>query len=124
VYNTGYYSAAAVVRLHFIHTTSFVESAAGIPISEEDLLELEVSLRNNPRAGRIIRGTGGVRKIRIGTKGRGKRGGARVLYYLVVRRDTIYLLLAYDKTKKDDLTAAGKERFRILCRQLQAEKGV
>lgn len=56
----------------------------------------------NPDAGDIITGSGGCRKVRWATSGRGKRGGARVIYFLK-EEDTIWLLIVYTKAKFDKL---------------------
>lgn len=61
---------------------------------------------NRPDAGKIIPGSGGLRKLRWSAGKRGKRGGSRVIYYWFVSKDTILLLFAYPKSKQDDLTTA------------------
>ena len=61
-------------------------------------------LSQNPLAGDLISGTGGVRKVRFGTSGRGKRGGARVIYYYYDETLPLYALLVYPKNAKADLT--------------------
>ena len=58
----------------------------------------------NPEAGDVIPGTGGVRKVRVPGSGRGKRGGARVVYYHYSDDAPIYALLAYAKARRTDLT--------------------
>ena len=63
------------------------------------------SLMANPAAGKIIRGSGGLRKARWAAKGRGKRGGARVIYFWWLAQDKILLLDVYGKGDKDDLSA-------------------
>ncbi len=60
----------------------------------------------NPEAGKIVAGTGGVRKVRWGLAGRGKRGGARVIYYYYSERLPLLLLTAYPKNEKANLTQA------------------
>ncbi len=60
----------------FVRLPSFERTAAGV-LSEEDIRALEQVLIDYPRAGQVVPGTGGVRKIRVGTEGRGKRGSAR-----------------------------------------------
>ena len=57
----------------------------------------------NPLAGDVIPGSGGLRKVRWGASGRGKRGGARVIYYNQLNDGTVWLLMAYTKAKFDDL---------------------
>jgi len=73
------------------------------------LLQHEVVAR--PDVGSIIRGSGGLRKIRWAATGRGKRGGVRVIYYWAVDREIILMLLIYGKNEQDDLTA---EQLRVL----------
>jgi len=59
----------------------------------------------NPNAGEVIKGSGGCRKVRWSASGRGKRGGARVIYFNI-REDTIWLLIVYTKNKFDSLPAS------------------
>lgn len=65
-------------------------------------------------AGDLIQGTGGLRKVRVAAKGRGKRGGIRVIYYYVSSAAQIRLLLIYAKERKDNLSAAEKRTLRGL----------
>jgi hypothetical protein len=58
----------------------------------------------NPELGPLIKGGDGIRKVRVATGSRGKRGGARVIYYWAVRKDVILLLYAYPKSSVADLT--------------------
>jgi len=67
--------------------------------------EMQAFLSQHPDAGNVIRGSGGMRKLRWAGSGRGKRGGLRVIYYWWVAKDRISLLLAYPKNEQDDLTA-------------------
>lgn len=75
----------------------------------------------DPEAGRVVQGTGGVRKIRVALPGRGKSGGARVIYHFRVTRHRVYLILAYPRNVKDTLTAREKSVMRALTSQLEAE---
>lgn len=108
--------------LHFIHTEEFDDSWAGVPLADADLKALQEILCADPEAGDTVPGAGGVRKIRVPARGKGTRGGARVIYYYVVGRATIYLLLAYGKGEADDLSAAGKKYMKQLVRMLEAEE--
>jgi mRNA-degrading endonuclease RelE of RelBE toxin-antitoxin system len=56
--------------------------------------------------------------MRVGTAGRGKSYGARVIYYFQSAEDTVYLLLAYSKTEADDLSPAGREVLKEIIQQL------
>ena len=71
-----------------------------------------------PDAGNLIPGGGGLRKIRWGAKGRGKRGGVRVIYYWAVKQDRILMLMMYAKNEQDNLTA---EQLKVLRRIIEEE---
>jgi len=74
--------------------------------SDEDLRGLQNFLLTAPDAGDVIPGGSGLRKLRWAVKGRGKRGGARVIYYRQVARECIYLICGYVKNVQADLTHA------------------
>lgn len=84
---------------------------------------MELLLLDEPTRGQLIERTGGFRKVRFARPSRreGKSGGTRVIYYLLDRRDRIYLLLVYAKGVKDDLTRAEENDLRKLARALEAE---
>ncbi|MBX3661982.1 MAG: type II toxin-antitoxin system RelE/ParE family toxin [Burkholderiales bacterium] len=71
--------------------------------SDDDLAELERRLAANPEAGDLVVGSGGVRKMRWGAPGRGKRGGVRIIYYLKLRRGQVWLLTLYAKNQTDSI---------------------
>ncbi len=72
----------------------------------------------NYKFGDVIKGSGGIRKIRWGKDKKGKRGGIRVLYYYVVKSEVLLLLLAYSKSESDDLS---KEQLKILKKIVKEE---
>jgi len=82
--------------------------------SEDEKRELIDYLAENPLAGDEIPGTGGVRKVRFAASGRGKRGGARVIYYYLDETMPIYALLAYAKNAKNDMTPDEKRAVSAL----------
>jgi hypothetical protein len=71
-----------------------------------------------PTCGDLIPGTGGLRKVRIGREGSGKRGGARVVYFFHHARMPIYLLALYAKNEKGDLSARDKKGFAEFTREV------
>ena len=73
--------------------------------TDEDLRKMQNVLLVAPDAGDLIRGGAGLRKLRWSAQGRGKRGGARVIYYWHVPGDRIYLIYGYVKSRSEDLTA-------------------
>lgn len=66
---------------------------------------LHADLRDDPLAGQVIPGGGGLRKVRMAGSGRGKSGGFRVIYVLILNRTTAVLMTGYSKAEKEDLTA-------------------
>jgi len=80
---------------------------------------LAVYLIDHPDAGDVIPGSGGVRKLRWAGKGKGKRGGARIIYLYVVVAARIYLIRCYAKNVKTDLTADEKKQLRQIAANLK-----
>jgi hypothetical protein len=72
----------------------------------------------NPERGVIIRGSGGIRKLRFGILDRGKSGGLRLIYYWKKDFQQIFLLVIYSKSRKDDLTSAETAILRKLVREI------
>lgn len=87
-------------------------------LSDEEYAELQGALIVNPEAGDLIRETGGLRKLRWRQerRGKGKRGGVRVIYYWYAAGSLIYMLLAYSKDERDDLSVAQKNALARLVR--------
>lgn len=75
----------------------------------DDMLEI---LARAPKAGRVIQGTGGLRKVRIARPGRGKSGGTRIIYYYYNEHKPILLLLIYAKADQENLTDAQKAKLK------------
>lgn len=73
-----------------------------------------------PDKGDLIQGTGGLRKIRMALKDKGKRGGARVIYFMATM-ERVYLILAYPKNAQDNLTPAEKAELKKLTQRLKGE---
>src|SRR5690606_15705132 len=95
----GYISAMQTVA----ETPTFTRQAEKL-FSEDEKRELIDFLAGKPHAGDEIPGAGGVRKVRFASSGRGKRGGARIIYYYLDETMPLYALLAYAKNSKTDMT--------------------
>ena len=87
----------------FIETPVFTEEILKY-LADEEYKEFQTVLLIRPEAGDLIKGSGGLRKIRWKIKGSGKRSGLRIIYYWDEPEDTIYLLIPYLKKKKEDLS--------------------
>lgn len=84
-------------------------------LNEKEKAELIEALARNPElSSDVIRGTGGVRKLRWKTKGQGKSGGARVIYYFHSDKIPLFLITIYAKSEKASLTQAQKNQMKIL----------
>ena len=103
--------------LEFKRFRLFEKSCTGF-FSERDIFELELALLADPAAGDLIPGARGLRKLHRPLRGRGKQGGARVIYYYHASEHQILLLYAYAKNRQGDLTPA---QARELARLVQQE---
>lgn len=104
-----------------VETPSFARQADKL-LDEDAKQELIEFLAENPLSGDEIPETGGVRKLRYAVPGRGKRGGARVIYYYLDDEIPLYALLIYPKNAKTDLTSNEKKAVRNLVRELKRQK--
>jgi mRNA-degrading endonuclease RelE of RelBE toxin-antitoxin system len=89
--------------VELIETSIFTKQVAAL-LSDDAYRAFQNRIAANPEIGALIRGGGGVRKVRIAVGSRGKSGGARVIYYWAVRQNVILLLFAYLKNEVADLT--------------------
>lgn len=117
----------SVTHKLFVESRSFTKWATE-HLNDGDVAHLQQQLVENPNAGAVIPGGGGLRKLRFADPARqkGKRGGARLVYLHVPEADWIFLLDAYDKNdkdekdEKDDLSPEERRQLRILVQQLRA----
>ncbi|HET6527902.1 MAG TPA: type II toxin-antitoxin system RelE/ParE family toxin [Balneolaceae bacterium] len=103
--------------MEFFETSIFTKQISRfISDQEYHLLQLQLSIR--PESGDVIKGSGGIRKVRWAGSGRGKRGGIRVIYFYYKNDNQIYMLYAYPKSKKDDLS---KDQLKQLKRLVEEQ---
>jgi hypothetical protein len=118
------------MRKTFIETPEFTEWVREY-LSDEHLADLQRELQNDPDSGAVMPGCGGLRKLRMADprRGKGKRGGARVIYLHVAEADVIYLMDIYGKDEREDLTADQKKVLKRLADEyreatIRAAKGL
>jgi len=101
----------------FVMMPEFDRQWQKMDLGDEELHQLQETLLQNPKAGDVIRGTNGLRKIRIAFEGQGKSGSGRVAYVDFTVHETIYLITAYPKNVKDDLSKAERNQIAkmIVC---------
>jgi hypothetical protein len=80
-------------------------------VSDEEAAALEAALASDPTVGEVIPGMSGIRKVRFGYGGRGKRGGGRAICVAVLAEDMLAMLFAYAKNEQADLTPADRRRL-------------
>lgn len=100
-------------------TLPFQRKISGL-LSQEERAELVVYLAEHPNSGALMQGTGGIRKLRWARQGGGKSGGIRVIYYFHNESMPLYLLAAFGKNEKANLSAEEKQLLAKAVRELVA----
>lgn len=100
-----------------IETSVFTRQVQGL-LSVEDHRRLQAALVSRPNAGSVIVGSGGLRKFRWAIKGKGRRGGSRVIYYWAVTQGQLLMLFIYSKSEREDLT---RDQIKTLKRIIEEE---
>lgn len=85
-------------------------------------MELAWTIAQRPDAGAVMARTGGFRKLRFALEGHGKSGGARVIYYYVDRRERVYLVHAYSKSRRETLSREQEKELQRLAKVLDGEE--
>ena len=105
----------------FIEVPSFTKAWYTLGFTDEELINLQKTLLNDPEAGRLMVGTGGLRKIRLAFPNRGKSGSARVCYVDFAVYEKIYLIQVFAKDEKDNLSNEEKNEVKKLLAILKDE---
>ncbi|WP_151994018.1 type II toxin-antitoxin system RelE/ParE family toxin [Buttiauxella massiliensis] len=105
--------------LEFIETSIFTRQIKQIA-TDDELKDLQKQLIESPAKGELIQQTGGLRKIRMATGSQGKSGSARVIYFLATK-EVVYLVMAYPKSTKENLTDAEKADLQKLTKIMKNE---
>ena len=102
------------MRRIFVELPIFQSKWEKLGLDDNDLKRLQEQLLADPKVGAVMKGTGGVRKMRFAYEHRGKSGSIRVIYVDFEIYEKIYLLTAYSKNEKDNLTDKEREELRQL----------
>jgi len=95
--------------MKIVRTKRYSRDLKRLGADAADVQALETAIADNPQIGDVIPGLGGIRKVRFGFGGRGKRGGGRAIYFLMLEDETAVMLFAYAKNEKEDLTPAERQ---------------
>lgn len=98
--------------------TSFFTKKIDSLLTEDEYRNLQNELILDPKKGKVIRGSGGLRKIRSSILGKGKSGGVRIIYYWINKKSIILMLLVYPKNEQDNLNS---KQLKILKSLIEKE---
>lgn len=104
----------------FVMLPEFDRKWKDMGLTDRELKALQVELTINPQKGDVMQGTGGLRKIRVAFEGKGKSGSARVCYVDFAVYERIYLITAYSKDEKDNLSKAERNEVKKLIHILES----
>jgi hypothetical protein len=94
-----------------LYTKVFLRQAERAGLEEDDVQEICTFLAANPQSGVVVRGTGGVRKVRFAGRGKGKSGGFRTIHYYTGDDIPVFLLGLIDKGERADLSQAERNEL-------------
>ena len=94
-----------------LFTDPFLRDAKAAGLDDEELTNIALAIAADPMAGKLIRGTGGARKLRFARRGGGKSGGYRTIHYFGGQDVPVFMLALVDKTSRDDLTQAQRNEL-------------
>jgi len=105
----------------FVRMTAFEKQCNNIGLNEENIQEIENIIIENPTAGDVIEGTGGMRKLRYALQNKGKSGGARIIYINYLTYHKSYLIAVFQKSEIKNLSKAERNNLKALSKKLGNE---
>ena len=105
--------------MNIVRTKRYQKDLKRLGMSAEDVSALEQSIASDPTIGSVIPGLGGIRKVRFRVGNKGKRGGGRAIYFLMVADDVAIMLFAYAKSEQEDITSDQRKAALALLKELQ-----
>lgn len=106
----------------FFETRHFTKKWYELGFTDDDLVSLQQVLLENPKAGDVMKGTGGLRKVRFAFHGSGKSGSVRVCYIDIEGVMEIHLIDVFSKNEKDNLTMAERNAVRAVVEKIKSER--
>ena len=117
---TNHTSLAYNARMVIIETAVFTRLIRDL-MDDDNYRQLQAALVQQPDAGDLIPGSGGLRKVRWKLEGKGKRGGVRIIYYWMTADDQLWMLYGYAKASQEDLTKAQQKALREVVERWKNE---
>ena len=106
----------------FYEMKHFTKKWQDLGFTDDELSQLQQVLLENPKAGDVMKGTGGLRKVRFAFPGSGKSGSVRVCYIDIEGVLEIHLIDVFAKNEKENLSKAERNAIRIVVEQIKAER--
>lgn len=103
--------------MRIVRTKRYQKDLKRLGASDGDIAALELAIANDPTIGDVIPGLAGIRKVRFAIGNRGKRGGGRAIYFLMIADDAAIMLFAYAKNKQEDLSADQRKAALALIKE-------
>jgi hypothetical protein len=109
------------MKLSFVHLSAFRSDCERLGLGDDAISQLEWLIMDRPDAGKMIPGTGGLRKIRFSPREwrRGKSGAVRVCYAYFIRADQVWFVAAYGKNEQENISGSDKAAYRKLLAQIE-----
>lgn len=104
--------------MQIVRTKRYLRDMRRLGVTEAEMLRVETEIATNPRIGDVIPEMTGLRKMRFGFGGRGKRGGGRAIYFLILADDVAIMVFAYAKSVQEDLSAEQRKAALDLIKEL------
>ena len=105
----------------FIEVPIFTKRCKKMGLGDDELKALQIMLLKDPEAGAVMEGTGGIRKVRFALENKGKSGGVRVCYTDFAEYEVTYLITAFEKKERENLTMEEKNVLKKLVKSLKEE---
>lgn len=105
--------------MQIVRTGRYLRDMKRLGANIAEMEAVENAIAADPVAGLVIPGLEGLRKIRFALGHKGKRGGGRAIYYLMVAEDVVIMIFAYSKTQQEDLSSEQRKQALVLLRELR-----
>lgn len=110
-----------LIKREFIELPIFLKRWKELGLDDDDLLRLQNELLENPKIGKVIKNTNGIRKMRFAFKNKGKSGSTRIIYVDFEIHEKIFLITAFDKKDKENLSNKEANELKQLIRILKSQ---
>lgn len=108
--------------MQVVRLLPYLRSMKAMGLNEAQMEAIEIEIRAAPEAHPMVKGLRGARKARFARPGMGKRGGGRTIYYVAISVNRLYMLTAYSKNERDDLSVDQRKAIIAALESIKSEK--